>query len=79
MGRTLTSTSLMFSGCFRAVGFQIEAWPVDYRGATHIDASKLYPSFADGLHQLDFAVKEYIGLVAYRLTGRIDTLFPGPY
>ena len=31
-----------------------------------------------GLRLLDAAVKEWIGLVAYRLTGRTDALLPGP-
>jgi hypothetical protein len=27
---------------------------------------------------LDVVVKEWIGLIAYRLMGRTDALFPGP-
>jgi hypothetical protein len=30
------------------------------------------------LSQLDTAAKEWIGLVAYRLMGKTDALFPGP-
>jgi hypothetical protein len=30
------------------------------------------------LSYLDFAAKEWIGLIAYRLMGRTDALFPGP-
>jgi hypothetical protein len=30
------------------------------------------------LHDLDIATKEWIGLVAYRLMGKTDALFPGP-
>ena len=30
------------------------------------------------LFQFDRAVKEWIGLVAYRLMGKTDALFPGP-
>jgi hypothetical protein len=30
------------------------------------------------LVQLDRAAKEWIGLVAYRLMGKTDALFPGP-
>jgi len=31
-----------------------------------------------GLERADLAAKEWIGLVAYRLTGRSAALFPGP-
>ena len=31
-----------------------------------------------GLGQLDSAVHEWLGLVAYRLTGRTSELLPGP-
>jgi hypothetical protein len=30
------------------------------------------------LFQFDAAAKEWIGLIAYRLIGRTDALFPGP-
>ena len=31
-----------------------------------------------GLERADFVFKEWLGLLAYRLTGRTDALFPGP-
>jgi hypothetical protein len=33
---------------------------------------------ANGLRRLDLAAKEWIGLLAYRLAGYTDALFPGP-
>jgi hypothetical protein len=30
------------------------------------------------LYDLDIAAKEWIGLIAYRLMGKTDALFPGP-
>jgi hypothetical protein len=30
------------------------------------------------LGDLDLATKEWIGLIAYRLMGKTDALFPGP-
>jgi uncharacterized SAM-binding protein YcdF (DUF218 family) len=65
-------------GCFRVVGFQVEPYPADFvtRGR-----SGPFASFATGssaLIQLDRAAKEWIGLIAYRLMGRTDALFPGP-
>jgi uncharacterized SAM-binding protein YcdF (DUF218 family) len=65
-------------GCFRKAGFAVEAWPVDYRGGTRFDPLEFTANLPEGLHRLDFAAKEYFGLLAYRLTGRIDDLLPGP-
>jgi hypothetical protein len=33
---------------------------------------------SDGLRRTDVAVREYVGLLVYRLTGRTDALFPAP-
>jgi uncharacterized SAM-binding protein YcdF (DUF218 family) len=65
-------------GCFRRAGFNVEAYPVD-RDSRSI-AAALTPSrtFAGGLHQTDQAVHEWIGLVAYWLSGRTSELLPGP-
>ncbi len=70
-------------GVFRKAGFEgpgrrLYAWPNDYR--THGGDGYWLP-FAwtyDGLRQTDIAVKEWIGLLAYRLTGRLTELWPGP-
>jgi len=32
----------------------------------------------EGLGRTDIAIREWIGLVAYRATGKIDRLLPGP-
>lgn len=65
-------------GTFRKQGFDVVAWPVDYRTEGWIDALQFTPKFTNGLSRLDFVLKEWIGLVAYRLTGRTDALWPGP-
>jgi uncharacterized SAM-binding protein YcdF (DUF218 family) len=65
-------------GCFRRAGFAVEAWPVDYRAPRHLNLTRWHQSFSDGLKRIDIVVREYIGLVAYYLAGRTDTLFPGP-
>jgi uncharacterized SAM-binding protein YcdF (DUF218 family) len=64
-------------GAFRAAGFPVAAYPVDYRigGA---QAAELFPSVADGLKRADTALKEWVGLAAYRLARRTDALFPAP-
>jgi uncharacterized SAM-binding protein YcdF (DUF218 family) len=64
-------------GCFRTAGFQVEPYPVEFR----TDRSHPFREFAPGsgaLSYLDTAAKEWIGLVAYRLMGKTDALFPTP-
>jgi uncharacterized SAM-binding protein YcdF (DUF218 family) len=63
---------------FRQAGFAVEPWPVDYRTARGLDALRLQSSIPEGLRRLDFIAKEYIGLVAYYLAGRTNSLWPGP-
>lgn len=67
-------------GAFRKTGFQVEPWPVDYRTMGWPDGLRLFPfeSPAEGLRQLDLAVHEWLGLVAYRMSGRSEEVFPGP-
>jgi uncharacterized SAM-binding protein YcdF (DUF218 family) len=61
-------------GSFRAVGFNVIPYPVDFRTIGHgIDWS-----MGGGLGKLDAAEHEWIGLVAYWLTGRSSSLFPAP-
>ena len=66
-------------GCFRVAGFQVE--PL-YGGITRTGGpSGPFAFFRTGsfaLGQFDMAVKEWIGLIAYRLMGKTDALFPGP-
>jgi len=65
-------------GVFRKNGFDVEAWPVDYRTASPGDYTEPFYAPSEGLALLDLIVKEYVGLVSYRLAGRIDDLFPAP-
>lgn len=65
-------------GVFRAAGFPVEPWPVDYRTSGWGDAVMFFYSPADGLRRLELVAKEYAGLIAYRLNGRSSSLFPGP-
>jgi uncharacterized SAM-binding protein YcdF (DUF218 family) len=65
-------------GCFRQAGFAVEAWPVDYRTPRPLDLTRVYGSVPEGLRRIDFVTREYVGLVGYYLTGRIEALLPGP-
>ncbi len=70
-------------GCFRSAGFHVVGYPVDF-----ITRSEFGPPGFGGrgpatvgkrrLDQLDNAVKEWIGLTAYRIAGRTSALFPAP-
>jgi uncharacterized SAM-binding protein YcdF (DUF218 family) len=63
---------------FRAAGFAIEAYPVDWRTRGLIDAVRPFGSLGDGLRRTDTAVREWVGLLVYRLAGKTRELFPGP-
>ena len=52
-------------GCFRKANVAIEAWPVD-------DVSYGWRD------RLSTAMHEWLGMLAYRLRGRTDALFPAP-
>jgi uncharacterized SAM-binding protein YcdF (DUF218 family) len=65
-------------GAFRRVGFMVEAYPVDYRTRGIEDLARPFPSLGEGLRRGDTAVREWIGLLFYRLAGRTDEIFPGP-
>jgi uncharacterized SAM-binding protein YcdF (DUF218 family) len=63
---------------FRAAGFPVEAYPVDWRTRGPADAVRPFASLGDGLRRTDTAMREWVGLLAYRLTGKTKELFPGP-
>jgi uncharacterized SAM-binding protein YcdF (DUF218 family) len=65
-------------GLFRKAGFELEAWPTDYRTTGPKVAWAPFASPGAGLHRLDFVVKEWLGLLFNWLSGRSDTLLPGP-
>ena len=64
-------------GIFRQVGWEVIAYPVDYR--TRFGGRPFFRfEFDKQIDALQDPVREWIGLVAYRLMGRTDSLFPGP-
>jgi uncharacterized SAM-binding protein YcdF (DUF218 family) len=65
-------------GIFRKAGFDVEAYPVDWRMGGRDDLFAFTNTGSDGLGRTDVAVREWIGLVAYRMMGRTDELLPGP-
>ena len=65
-------------GIFRHNGFDVIPSPVDYRTRGVADLGRLFESIPAGLQRTDLAVKEWVGLIAYRLMGRTERLFPAP-
>ena len=65
-------------GLFRKAGFAVEAYPVDWKVGTSEDLLKYYLVGSNGLQLVDIAVREWLGLIAYRLAGSTDELLPGP-
>lgn len=65
-------------GVFRKAGFDVDAYPVDWRTRGWIDASETFDTASAGLARADIALHEWVGLVIYRLIGRTSELLPGP-
>jgi len=65
-------------GAFRAAGFEVEAYPVDFRTRGWSDVWVPFSVLSEGLARTDTAVREWVGLVAYWLSGRSSALFPSP-
>jgi uncharacterized SAM-binding protein YcdF (DUF218 family) len=62
-------------GAFRKVGVSVTPWPAAYLTAPN---DLQFGHVTSGLRLSETALREWIGLIAYRLTGRIDYVFPAP-
>lgn len=65
-------------GIFRKAGFDVEAYPVDWRMGGRDDLFAFTRVGGEGLAKTDIAMREWIGLLAYRAMGRTSELLPGP-
>jgi uncharacterized SAM-binding protein YcdF (DUF218 family) len=65
-------------GIFRHWGFDVIPYPVAYRTFGDERDFLLSPSMTDRVFMLDFGIREWVGLLAYRLAGKTDALFPAP-
>ena len=63
---------------FDKAGFAAIPWPVDYRTSGEEGVSLFADNPADSLQATTLALREWIGLFAYWLSGKIDTPFPAP-
>ena len=64
-------------GCFNKVGLDTIPWPVDYRSRGASDVYRLLDVATKGWRRTDTAVREWVGLIVYRLTGRTSEFLPG--
>jgi uncharacterized SAM-binding protein YcdF (DUF218 family) len=64
-------------GAFRKAGFEVEAYPVDYR-TRGVEDLLSFDDAASGLRRTDTAAHEWVGLLVYWVTGKSSALFPGP-
>jgi uncharacterized SAM-binding protein YcdF (DUF218 family) len=65
-------------GLFRKSGFRVIADPVDYRAFGDARDFRFIRKSLVGLTIFDTALHEWVGLLAYWASGRIDELFPAP-
>jgi uncharacterized SAM-binding protein YcdF (DUF218 family) len=65
-------------GIFRKAGFAIEPYPVDWRTGGPGELSRFSIYALDGLGRVEVAMREWIGLSAYWMTGKTETFLPGP-
>lgn len=63
-------------GTFRAAEFDVVAVPVDHRTRGAADLLRPFSAVSEGLRRTDVAVREWIGLFMYRISGRSTALFP---
>jgi uncharacterized SAM-binding protein YcdF (DUF218 family) len=65
-------------GLFRKAGFDVQPYPVDWRVGGRDDLFSFSNAAVDGLGRTDLAVREWIGLITYWATGKINELLPRP-
>jgi uncharacterized SAM-binding protein YcdF (DUF218 family) len=65
-------------GLFRAAGLKVIPWPADYRSTGTESFGFELENPAGNLQAASTALREWIGLLAYRLTGKIEEILPSP-
>jgi len=63
-------------GLFRKAGFAVTPWPVDYRTIGKEGLTLFYDNPVDSLQTMTLAIREWLGLLAYRLSGRTEAILP---
>jgi len=63
-------------GAFRQAGFPVVPWPADYK-TTGLERPGLTDdNVLDSLRNTSLGIREWVGLIAYRLLGRSDSILP---
>ncbi|WP_332873851.1 YdcF family protein [Aurantimonas marina] len=65
-------------GSFRVAEFPTLPYPVDYRTPSGTALWRPSSATTRNLEKVHFAIREYLGLLAYRLAGRTNALIPSP-
>lgn len=65
-------------GVFRKAGFEVVAYPVDYRTSGSFWTQDVFAFISEGLRRLDVGAKEWVGLIAYYIAGHTSALLPSP-
>jgi uncharacterized SAM-binding protein YcdF (DUF218 family) len=65
-------------GLFRAAGLNVIPWPTDYSSTGTESFSFDMASPVGNLQTASTALREWMGLLAYRLTGKIEEILPSP-
>ena len=65
-------------GCFRQADFEVLPYPVDYRTPGGAEVWRPSSASVRNVEKVHFAIREYLGLLAYWVQGRTDALFPAP-
>ncbi len=63
-------------GCFRRAGFEVIAWPVDYKTRADERFALYLESPNEALSRFSVAMREWVGLVSYWLADKTDMLLP---
>lgn len=64
-------------GVFRKAGFAVEPYPTDWRLAGAADLGTFPVVAVEGLSRADIAMREWMGLLAYWISGKTSAFFPG--
>ena len=65
-------------GLFRAAGFPVVPWPADYLASGAESLRLKADQSTENASVSSIALREWAGLLGYKLTGRIADLLPGP-
>jgi uncharacterized SAM-binding protein YcdF (DUF218 family) len=65
-------------GLFRAAEFAVIPWPADYLASGAEGAGIKLDQSTENVAVTNLALREWAGLVGYKLTGKIDDWVPGP-